>query len=72
MIGQWTKVIFEIEKAIRKKTGARGLRSIIEALLLKTMFKLPTMESVQNSVCEKDVIFIAFIVVSCICKWFVT
>ncbi|HIO51895.1 MAG TPA: ATP-dependent Clp protease ATP-binding subunit ClpX, partial [Pelagibacteraceae bacterium] len=31
------------KKAIHKKTGARGLRSIIEYLLLKTMFKLPTM-----------------------------
>ena len=37
--------ILEIaKKAIHKKTGARGLRSIIESLLLKTMFKLPTME----------------------------
>jgi ATP-dependent Clp protease ATP-binding subunit ClpX len=30
------------KKAINKKTGARGLRSINESLLLKTMFKLPT------------------------------
>ena len=31
-----------------KKTGARGLRSIIEALLLKTMFKLPAMDDVEE------------------------
>ena len=44
------------KKAIRKKTGARGLRSIIESLLLKTMFKLPTMESVQKVVIDQSVV----------------
>jgi len=43
-------------KAIRKKTGARGLRSIIEALLLKTMFKLPTLESAQKVVVDEGVV----------------
>ena len=39
--------IIEIaKKAISKKTGARGLRSILENLLLKTMFELPDMENV--------------------------
>ena len=33
------------KKAITKKTGARGLRSIIENILLKTMFELPDMEN---------------------------
>jgi len=41
------------KKAIRKKTGARGLRSIIEALLLKTMFKLPTMDSVNEIIIDQ-------------------
>ena len=51
------EAILEIaRKAIRKKTGARGLRSIIEALLLKTMFKLPTMESVQKVVVDQGVV----------------
>ena len=36
------------KKAINKITGARGLRAIIEALLLKTMFKLPTMNDVEE------------------------
>ena len=49
--------ILEIaKKAIRKKTGARGLRSIIESLLLKTMFKLPTLENVQQVVIEQGIV----------------
>ncbi|HIF62129.1 MAG TPA: ATP-dependent Clp protease ATP-binding subunit ClpX [Candidatus Pelagibacter sp.] len=44
------------KKAINKKTGARGLRSIIEALLLKTMFKLPTMENVAKVVIDRSVV----------------
>ena len=34
------------KKAITKKTGARGLRSILENILLKTMFELPDMQNV--------------------------
>ena len=34
------------KKAITKKTGARGLRSILENILLKTMFELPDMDNV--------------------------
>ena len=34
------------KKAISKKTGARGLRSILENILLKTMFELPDMDDV--------------------------
>jgi len=49
--------ILEIaKKAINKKTGARGLRSIIETLLLKTMFKLPTMEDVVEVIVDKSVV----------------
>ena len=44
------------KKAINKKTGARGLRSIIESLLLKTMFNLPTMENVQEVVVDQQVV----------------
>jgi len=43
-------------KAINKKTGARGLRSIIEALLLKTMFKLPTMENIEKVIVNLSVL----------------
>ena len=50
------EAVLEIaKKAINKKTGARGLRSIIEALLLKTMFRLPTMEDVEQVVVNKSV-----------------
>ena len=35
-------------KAISKKTGARGLRSILESILLKTMFDLPSLDNVEE------------------------
>ena len=44
------------KKAINKKTGARGLRSIIEALLLKTMFKLPAMEDIDEVIVNESVV----------------
>jgi ATP-dependent Clp protease ATP-binding subunit ClpX len=44
------------KKAINKKTGARGLRSIIESLLLKTMFKLPGMEGVEEIIINQSVV----------------
>jgi ATP-dependent Clp protease ATP-binding subunit ClpX len=44
------------EKAIERKTGARGLRSIMEGILLDTMFDLPTMESVEEIVINADVV----------------
>ena len=51
------EAILEIaRKAINKKTGARGLRSIIEFLLLKTMFKLPTMEDVEQVIVDQSVV----------------
>jgi len=49
--------ILEIaKKAINKKTGARGLRSILESLLLKTMFKLPTMVDVEEIIINETVV----------------
>ena len=39
-------------KAITKKTGARGLRSILENILLKTMFELPSLENVEEVVVD--------------------
>jgi len=44
------------EKAIKRKTGARGLRSIIEEALLQTMFDLPSMENVEEVIVNKEVI----------------
>ena len=43
-------------KAINRKTGARGLRSIMESILLETMFDLPTMEGTIEVVVNKDVV----------------
>ena len=49
------EAIFEIaKKAISKKTGARGLRSILENILLKTMFDLPDMENVIKVTVDKS------------------
>jgi ATP-dependent Clp protease ATP-binding subunit ClpX len=43
-------------RAIARKTGARGLRSILESILLDTMFELPGMHSVQEAVVSADVV----------------
>lgn len=43
-------------KAIERKTGARGLRSIMEGILLDTMFDLPSMDSVEEIVINRDVV----------------
>ena len=43
-------------KAIARKTGARGLRSILEAVLLETMFELPTMQGVEEVVVNSEVV----------------
>ena len=44
------------EKAILRKTGARGLRSIIEEVLLETMFELPSIENLEEVVVNKEVV----------------
>ncbi|MEY3234316.1 MAG: ATP-dependent protease ATP-binding subunit ClpX [Alphaproteobacteria bacterium PA3] len=43
-------------KAIARKTGARGLRSILEGVLLETMFDLPSYEGVEEVVVNGEVI----------------
>ncbi|MEL6576336.1 MAG: ATP-dependent Clp protease ATP-binding subunit ClpX [Pseudomonadota bacterium] len=44
------------QKAIERKTGARGLRSILEDVLLETMFDLPGLKGVEEVVVNDDVI----------------
>ncbi len=39
-----------VKEAIRKKTGARGLRALLEDLMMDTMYDLPTMEDVDTCV----------------------
>ncbi|MEG6509605.1 ATP-dependent Clp protease ATP-binding subunit ClpX [Methyloligella sp. 2.7D] len=43
-------------KAIERKTGARGLRSILEGILLDTMFELPSMQGVEEVVISPEVV----------------
>jgi len=40
------------QKAIKKKTGARGLRSILENILLKTMYDLPSREDIDEVIVD--------------------
>ena len=42
--------------AIERKTGARGLRSIMEGILLDTMFDLPSLDGVEEVVISEDVV----------------
>ncbi len=45
-----------VDKALQRKTGARGLRAILEAALLDTMFDIPTQIGVQKVTIGKDTI----------------
>jgi len=52
-----TEALLEIaKKALQRKTGARGLRSIMEELLLETMFELPNIELEKVIVDENSVL----------------
>ena len=44
------------KKAQDRKTGARGLRSIMEAVLLETMYKIPSLEKVSKVIIDAAVI----------------
>src|SRR5688572_15459544 len=44
------------KKALKRKTGARGLRSILEQVLLETMYELPSLEHVSKVVVDEAVI----------------
>jgi ATP-dependent Clp protease ATP-binding subunit ClpX len=44
------------EKATARKTGARGLRSIMEAILLEPMFELPGLDGVEGIVINREVV----------------
>ena len=44
------------KKAISRKTGARGLRSIMEHILLDTMYDLPSMENVEEIIVNKETV----------------
>jgi ATP-dependent Clp protease ATP-binding subunit ClpX len=44
------------KRAIERKTGARGLRSIMESILLETMFDLPGLDGVEEAVISREVV----------------
>jgi ATP-dependent Clp protease ATP-binding subunit ClpX len=44
------------KRAIKRKTGARGLRSIMEDILLDTMFELPGMDDVSEVVVNEEAV----------------
>ena len=45
-----------VKEAVRKGTGARGLRAILEELMMDTMYEIPTMEDVDECVVDKDTV----------------
>ena len=44
------------KKALERKTGARGLRSIVEAVLLDTMYDLPSIKNLRKVVVDESTI----------------
>ena len=44
------------KKAISRKTGARGLRSIMEEILLDSMYEIPSEENINEVVINSDVV----------------
>ena len=44
------------KKAIERETGARGLRSIMEQILRKTMFDIPSVDDVEQCIVDADVV----------------
>jgi ATP-dependent Clp protease ATP-binding subunit ClpX len=44
------------DKAIKRKTGARALRSILEKILLDSMFDIPSLHSVEEVVVNEDAV----------------
>jgi ATP-dependent Clp protease ATP-binding subunit ClpX len=44
------------QEALGRKSGARGLRAILEDCLLDTMYELPSLENIKECVIDKDVI----------------
>ena len=52
-----TEAVKEIaKKAVNKKTGARGLRSILESLLLSTMYELPSQDNIDEVIIEQSAV----------------
>jgi ATP-dependent Clp protease ATP-binding subunit ClpX len=51
------KALHEIaKKALKRRTGARGLRSILENVLLDTMYRLPSLSNVEKVIIDEDAV----------------
>ena len=51
------EAVYEVAKrAIELKTGARGLRTILENIMLDTMFDIPSMPNIEKVVVDKSVV----------------
>ena len=44
------------DKALERKTGARGLRAIMEAVMLDLMYRIPSDKSISRCVIDKDIV----------------
>ena len=44
------------QEAVRRKTGARGLRAILENVMLEVMYEIPSMEGVKQCIVDEDVV----------------
>ena len=44
------------EKAFERKTGARGLRSIMEGVMMDTMYRIPSDDTIEECVITKDAV----------------
>src|SRR5690606_2854443 len=44
------------KKAIERKTGARGLRSILESIMLNVMYDIPSRDDVEKCIVTKDTV----------------
>ena len=45
------------KEAIKRKTGARGLRAILESVMLDVMYQIPSMDNVKTCVIDENVIY---------------
>ena len=50
------RVDYKLKKAITRKTGARGLRSILEEILLDSMYEIPSDNNINEVVLNEDVV----------------
>lgn len=46
-----------VEKALKRKTGARGLRSIMESVMLDIMFTIPSMQNIEQCTITKETVY---------------